>query len=91
MTIKYFSAGWCQPCKSFSPILSETVLEYPEINLLKMDVDTQADETVKYHIRSVPTMVFEENDEIVKVVTGVRTQVQLKELFQSILSNESKN
>jgi thioredoxin-like negative regulator of GroEL len=91
MTIKYFSANWCQPCKSFGPLLVDYVSKADGFELVKLDVDTAFEETVKYNIRSVPTMVFEDNGVTVKIVPGVKTETQLNELFQSITSHENKN
>ena len=46
-TLKYFSAAWCGPCKSFKPIMT--------------DIDQSETLARKYNVMSVPTVVIEEN------------------------------
>ncbi|MBT4208664.1 thioredoxin family protein [Candidatus Woesearchaeota archaeon] len=58
-TIKYFSATWCGPCKTFKPIMNEVAGEGHSVQFI--DIDQQQDLTAKYNVRSVPTTVIEEN------------------------------
>ena len=57
-TAKYFTA-WCGPCKTFKPVLIESVEEGYSIEII--DLDEQQDIAAQYRISSVPTMVIEEN------------------------------
>ncbi len=58
-TMKYFSATWCGPCKSFKPVMNEIAGEGHQIAFL--DVDQNKDMASQYNIRSVPTTIIEEN------------------------------
>ena len=58
-TMKYFSATWCGPCKTFKPIMNEVASEGHSVQFI--DIDQQQDLTAKYNVRSVPTTVIEEN------------------------------
>jgi len=58
-TIKYFSATWCGPCKTFKPIMNEIVGEGHSVQFI--DIDQSQDLAAKYNVRSVPTTVIEEN------------------------------
>jgi len=58
-TMKYFSATWCGPCKSFKPVMFEIASEGYSVQFI--DVDSQSDLASKYGVRSVPTTVIEEN------------------------------
>jgi thioredoxin 1 len=49
-----FSATWCQPCKSLAATLS-TIETKPEI--VEIDIDQDMDTSMKYKVRSVPTLV----------------------------------
>ena len=54
-----FSASWCFPCKTLSPILSDISSEYDrKINIYEIDVDEESELASKFGIRSVPTMMF---------------------------------
>ena len=68
-TIKYFSATWCGPCKTFKPIMNEIVGEGHSVQFI--DIDQSQDLAAKYNVRSVPTTVIEENGIEVNRFIGV--------------------
>lgn len=77
--ILYFTAAWCGPCKSMSPVITEALGE--GLLITKVDVDSNPDLTLQYNIKSVPTFVVVENEREVKRVTGVQSKQSLKQLF----------
>jgi thioredoxin 1 len=58
-TMKYFSATWCGPCKVFKPVMTEIASEGYSVEFI--DVDNAQDIAQRYGIRSVPSVVIEEN------------------------------
>lgn len=58
-TAKYFTANWCQPCKSFKPIILELISE--GYNITIVDIDQEQSLSSQYRVSSVPTTVIEEN------------------------------
>ena len=56
---KYFSATWCGPCKQFKPIMEEIAGDGYSIEFI--DVDNEQNKAEKYNVRSVPTVVIEDN------------------------------
>jgi|TARA_R110001592_G_scaffold327788_1_gene609114 thioredoxin 1 len=58
-TLKYFSATWCGPCKSFKPIITEIANEGHSVQFI--DIDQNSGAASKYNVMSVPTVVIEEN------------------------------
>ena len=78
-SVKYFSAVWCGPCKTFIPIMEEISSEGHNVQFI--DVDTDSDLASKYGIRSVPTTVIEDNGvEINRIVGASSKQVILENL-----------
>ena len=65
----YFSAAWCQPCKTLSPVIEQVGNTIP---VKKINVDEQSDLAQRYGIRSVPTVVLLENQIEVKRIIGVK-------------------
>ena len=56
-SIVLFSADWCFPCKSVTPILEE--LERDNIfSLYKVDTDEEYELSKFFNIRSIPTLLF---------------------------------
>lgn len=79
-TIKYFSATWCGPCKTFKPIMNEVAGEGHSVQFI--DIDQQQDLTAKYNVRSVPTTVIEENGiEVDRIIGSVSKQQVINKLL----------
>jgi thioredoxin 1 len=54
-----FYADWCPPCKTFLPILEEISDDYGnEILFGKVNVDLAQEIVIKYHIRTIPHLIY---------------------------------
>ncbi|PKG38046.1 thioredoxin family protein [Psychromonas sp. Urea-02u-13] len=70
-SLLFFSASWCGPCQSMTPIVAEVAsMMSKRINVIKLDVDTSAKYAEEYAIRSVPTLFVVKNDEIIAQCVG---------------------
>ena len=79
-TMKYFSATWCGPCKSFKPVMNEIAGEGYHVEFI--DIDNMSDLASKYNVRSVPTVVIEEGGvEVDRIVGSVSKQQMLGKLL----------
>jgi thioredoxin 1 len=76
-TAKYFTATWCGPCKAFKPIILELISE--GYNITIHDVDENQELASKYGVRSIPTMVIEENGVEVDRFIGALPKETVKE------------
>ena len=54
-----FSAAWCGPCQSLSPIMEQ--VKSKGIPVEKIDVDSNPDMSSRFSIRSVPTVILVDN------------------------------
>ena len=80
-TMKYFSAVWSGPCKAFRPIMEEIAGE-ESIMVEFIDVDQEQNKAIKYGVRSVPTVVIEENGiEVDRFVGSIPKQQVLDRLI----------
>lgn len=76
-----FWAEWCGPCKMMNPIIDELEKEYPDLKIVKIDIDQDAGMVQRYNIKSVPTYILEEDGEITKFVIGAMPKPRfIKEL-----------
>ena len=69
--ILYFTASWCAPCKTLSPIMDSL---QGQINFDKNDVDTNTDLSAQYGVRGVPSLVLVENGNEVGRLVGAQTK-----------------
>lgn len=81
MTVVYFSAPWCGPCKMFKPVLQE-VARNMGIAINDVNVDYDASYTQKYNITSVPTLIIlnDQGDTLFRN-SGVMSKDQLIKTF----------
>ncbi len=85
MKLLKFHAAWCQPCKQLSTVLGQIRLPFPVVDI---DIDDNMDAAIEFGIKSVPSMILlDENDNIIQKITGIRSKLQLEELFQPYLGN----
>jgi thioredoxin 1 len=78
-TAKYFSASWCGPCKMFKPVVQELISEWHSIEIV--DVDDNQALAQQYQVMSIPTIVFEDNGQVVDSVIGATTKDDLVRRF----------
>jgi thioredoxin 1 len=66
-----FWAEWCGPCKMIGPIVEEIAGEYEGKAVIgKVDVDANPGVAAKFGIRSIPTLLFFKDGEIVDKQVG---------------------
>lgn len=71
-TAKYFSASWCGPCRTFKPVVNELISEGHSIEIV--DVDDNQELAQQYQVMSIPTIVVEEDGQIVDSVMGTTSK-----------------
>jgi thioredoxin 1 len=82
-----FWAEWCGPCKMISPVVDELAAEYEgKIIIGKVNVDESEDLSIKYGIRSIPTLLFFKNRELVDKFVGAISKGILEEKIKSLLT-----
>jgi thioredoxin 1 len=77
--LKDFYADWCGPCKTQDPILEEMEEDWgTEVTFEKIDVDENQDIANEYQVRSIPTIVVENDDGVVERFVGVTQREELE-------------
>lgn len=84
ITIKHFTASWCQPCKHLTPVMDELRRENPSVGYQKIDIDSNPDVAQRYGVRAVPTIIFEKNGTVVQQVVGVNQKSYYQSIIKSI-------
>ena len=81
-----FWAEWCGPCKLIAPVLDELADEYQgRLKVTKLNVDENPTTSAKYGVRSIPTLLFFKDGQIVDQVIGAVSKADLKKKFDAAL------
>lgn len=82
-----FWAPWCGPCRMVAPIVEELATEYDgKVEFVKVNTDDNPNTSVKYGIRSIPTLLVFKDGEAVGQIVGFRPKSDLKERLDAVIS-----
>ncbi|WP_290818893.1 co-chaperone YbbN [Halovivax sp.] len=84
VTLKDFYADWCGPCKTQDPILEELEEDWDDrFEVEKINVDEAQEIANEYQVRSLPTLVVENDDGIVERFVGVTQREDIEAALES--------
>jgi len=75
LEVKRFSAVWCGPCRALAPVMEGIKGEYTDVVFETIDVDVDHEQSSKFAIRSVPTVVFVKDGVEVNRLVGVNSKL----------------
>lgn len=74
-----FWAEWCGPCKAIAPLLEQLAGEFaPKLKVVKVDVDANQQTTMRFNVRSIPTLMFFKDGRHVDTVIGAVPKATLE-------------
>jgi thioredoxin 1 len=81
-----FWAPWCGPCRMVAPVVDELSQEYDgKVKFVKLNTDDNPQVSVKYQIRSIPTLLVFKSGEPVGQIIGIRPKSDLKKRLDAVL------
>ena len=79
-------ATWCGPCKMISPIIDQVATEMAGVAKVgKVDVDGNSALANRFGIRSIPTLLFFKNGELVDTITGATSKDNIVAHLKALL------
>ena len=81
-----FWAEWCGLCNAIAPILEEIAEEYKDkIKVGKVDVDRNQNTSIKYGVRSIPTLLFMKDGEIINQLVGAVPKSNITDILNEVI------
>ncbi len=79
-----FWAEWCGPCRMIAPMVEQMANDYEgKAVIVKVDVDSNPELSVKYGIRSIPSLMIFKGGDLVEKFVGVQPEKVLKGKLES--------
>jgi len=87
LAIVDFWATWCGPCRMVAPIMEQLAGEYEgKIKVIKLDVDANQQTTIRFNVRSIPSVLFFKDGRHVDTVVGAYPKPVFDEKIQKHIS-----
>ena len=81
-----FWAIWCGPCKMIAPIVEDLATEYDgKAKIGKLDVDSNQQTSIKYGVRSIPTLLIFKGGELVDTIIGAVPKAKVVEKLELVV------
>ena len=81
-----FWAEWCGPCRLIGPIIDDMSVEFAGMATIgKVNVDHNPEISMKYGVRSIPTILIIKDGEVVDKHVGTATKATLTEKLKAHL------
>lgn len=78
-----FWADWCGPCKMMAPQFSAAAQKMRTLRFAKVDTEASPQASVRFRIRSIPTMVLFKGGQEIARTSGAMSASEIERWVQS--------
>ncbi|MCK9161621.1 MAG: thioredoxin [Arcobacter butzleri] len=81
-----FWAPWCGPCRMIAPVIDDLAVDFEgKANICKVNTDEEQDLAVRFGVRSIPTILFMKDGEVVDQMIGAASKQAYADKLNSLL------
>ncbi len=83
-------APWCGPCRTIGPIIDEIAEDFEGRALIgKVNADSNPKISELFKIKSIPTLLFLQKDELVERFSGLVPKPNLAEILEDLIAERN--
>jgi thioredoxin 1 len=86
LTLVKFGAPWCSSCKILDPILDKVTDNYPNINSVEIDVESEGELAKNNGVRGVPTVILCKDGNVLERIVGLQPIQSYNNKIESFLN-----
>jgi|NOAtaT_7_FD_contig_61_1825140_length_631_multi_2_in_0_out_0_2 thioredoxin 1 len=90
-----FGAQWCGPCRIMGPTIESLIEKYnvegSDIKIVDIDIDENPQMGSLHKIKTIPTLLFKLNDEVIERKAGVMQKADIEKTIDEIKKNYASN
>jgi thioredoxin 1 len=81
-----FWAPWCGPCRMIAPVVEEIASSYSgRLKVAKLNVDDNQEITMKFGIRSIPTLILFKDGKALEQIIGAVPKSEIERVIKKAL------
>ncbi|MDY5279012.1 thioredoxin family protein [Sharpea azabuensis] len=79
-----FYASWCGPCKTMDNVLDEVIMQFDDLQLIKLDVDKERKLAMAYGVMSLPAIILFDHGQALYQFIGLTSREEIVKKIEEL-------